>query len=133
MRFYIRGHSKGVKSVALANALRNLGRIPDQLGRIGSVVTTEIRRNLSGRVLQRRSGKLHDSWTWQIAAKSAGWVLTIGSDVIYARIHEFGGFTGAGHRTRIKKSRYVSRAVIAKKAQIRRLLRDFLTRIFWAK
>jgi len=121
---------KQFKSVALAAALRNLGRVPDQLAEIGRILTTEIKRNLSGRILQRRTGALHRSWGWEISAANAGWRLAIGSDVAYARIHEFGGWTGKGHRTKIKKSRYVSRAVIAQKVRVRRVLRDYTMRMF---
>ncbi len=130
MRFYIEGHSKSIKSVGLTNALRNLKKIPDRLNRIGQVITAEIGRNLSGRILQRRSGDLYNSWEWQVTAKNAGWDLVIGSDVIYARIHEFGGWTGRDHHTRIKKSRYVSRAITAKRTQVRRILRGFVAKIF---
>ena len=121
---------KRFKSVALTAALRNLGRIPDQLADIGKILTTEIKRNLSGRILQRRTGALHNSWGWEISTASAGWRLAIGSDVAYARIHELGGWTGKGHRTKIKKSRYVSRAVITQKTHVRRVLRDYTMRMF---
>ena len=130
LRINSRETPKQFKSVALVAALRNLGRIPDQLVEIGKILTVEIKRNLSGRILQRRTGALHGSWDWAISAANAGWRLAIGSDVVYARIHELGGWTGKGHRTKIKKSRYVSRAVIAKKSQVRRVLRDYTMRMF---
>lgn len=129
LRIYSKTIPRGFKSVALENALRNLGKIPEQLGKIGSVVTTEIKRNLSGRILQRRTGRLHDSWEWAVSALNAGWRLVVGSDVVYARIHEFGGWTGKNHRTKIKKTRYVSRAIIAKKTFVRRILRDYAAKI----
>lgn len=111
--------------------LRNLGRLPEELGKVGSAITTEIKRNLSGRILNKRTGKLHDSWAWEVGAKNAGWILAISSEgVPYARIHEWGGMTGRGHKTKIKKSRYVSRAVIAKKEQVRRILRDYISKMF---
>jgi len=126
----IKGNPKGFKSSALAAALRNLGRLPEQLGKVGIAITAEIKRNLSGRILQRRTGRLCDSWDWIIRARNSGWDLVIGSDVVYARIHEFGGWTGAGHRTKIKRTRYVSRAVLAKKVQVQRILRDYIARLF---
>jgi len=128
----IKTRPKGFKSLALAAALRNLGRLPEQLGNIGIAVTAEIKQNLSGRILHRRTGNLHKSWDWKIRAINLGWELAISSEgVAYARIHEFGGWTGAGHRTYIKASRYVTRAVLAKKTQIQRILRDYVARLFW--
>lgn len=129
IKFYTRAIPTGFKSPALSAALRNLGRIPEQLGKIGAAITAEIKRNLSGRILNKRSGKLYDSWEWEVTAANAGWRLIIGSDVAYARIHNFGGWTGKNHRTHIRKSRYVDRAVIAKKNQVRRILQDFVANI----
>jgi len=130
LKVYSKANPKGFKSPALENALRNLGKIPEELGKIGTVLTAEIKRNSSGRVLQRRSGKLHDSWEWLVSAVNRGWQLAVSSDVIYARIHEFGGWTGKNHATKIKKSRYVSRAIIAKKARIQRITHDYITGIW---
>jgi len=117
------------KSKALDNAVRNLGKLPVQLNRIGALITKAVKRNLSGRILNKRTGKLHDSWQWQISAENSGWSLTVGSDVVYARIHNFGGFTGAGYRTKIRKTRYFDKAILTTKSHIRRLLRDFIVRI----
>jgi len=125
-----RVHPKKFKSVALEAALKNLGKLPFQLAKIGSAVTGEIKKNLSGRILQRRSGDLHDSWIWEINPTTKGWDLVISSDIIYARIHEFGGFTGRNYATKIKKSRYVTRALLKKKGQIRAILRDYTARLF---
>ena len=130
LRIYSKASPRGFKSQALHNALRNLGKLPTALGKVGEVITGEIKRNLSGRVLKRRSSKLYDSWSWMVSALSSGWELVVGSDVAYARIHEFGGWTGRNHATKIKKSRYVSRAVIAKKTHVRRILRDYTANIF---
>lgn len=125
----IRATPKGFRSIALENAIRNYGKLPNELAKIGRIVTAEIKRNLSGRILKRRSSDLYNSWDWAITAQNRGWRLAIGSDVVYARIHNFGGFTGRGHRTKIRKTRYVDKAVIAKKEQIRRLMRDYVTTI----
>ena len=100
------------------------------MGLIGSLVTDAIRKNSSGRVLQRRSGRLEESWIWKVQAIKAGWELAISSDAPYARIHEWGGFTGRNHTTKIKKTRYVTRAVLEQKARIRRILRDYVARLF---
>ena len=132
LRVYSKTIPKGFKSPQLEAALRNFGKLPALLGKIGSVLTGEIKRNLGGRILQRRSGRLQDSWDWEVTAKNAGWELAISSEgVPYARIQNFGGWTGKGHRTRIPRSRYVDRAVIAKKALVRRVLRDYITKIWY--
>jgi len=121
---------KKFKSPALTAALKNLGRLPEQLGRIGYTLVNEIQRNLSGRILQRRTGRLHDSWEWHVFSTNNGWELIIDSDIVYARIHEFGGFTGRNYATKIKKSRYLSKAMIAKKTQIRRIMTRYVSKIF---
>jgi phage gpG-like protein len=116
----------------LTAALANLGKLPLQLAKIGDLITGEIKRNVSGRILKRRSGDLYNSWQWAVEAINRGWRLIIGSDVVYARIHEFGGWTGANYATKIKKTRYVSKAVMKKKTAVRRVLRDFTAQIWWS-
>ena len=133
LKISIKGTPNSFKSVALENALRNIGKLPLLMAKIGSNVTEEIKRNLSGRVLQKRSGRLHDSWTWNIAASNAGWTVTILSEgVPYARIHEFGGWTGRGHQTFIPARYYVSLAVQKQVKNIVKLLKNYMARIFYA-
>jgi phage gpG-like protein len=132
MQIYGAGKRKGIKSPALDNALRKLGQLPHELGKIGTVLTGAIRRNSGGGVLHRRSGRLADSWEWAVTAANQGWRLTIASDVRYARIHEFGGKSGAGHRTTTPARRYVSKAVEAKQAQVDRFMRDYVAGIWKA-
>lgn len=119
----------GFKSIALQNTLRNLGKLPTTLAHVGDLVNKRIKQNLSGRILRKRTGKLHDSWDWEMTAINAGWRLTIGSDVVYAAIHNFGGWTGRGHKTKIKKTRYVDRAILASKAKIRSIFRNYMARL----
>lgn len=126
MKIYTKTHPKGFKSPALKNTLRNLGELPYKLGQVGSAITGEIKKNLSGKILHRRSGKLYESWEWEIDKTTHGWRLLISSDVAYSRIHNFGGFTGRNHATRIKKTRYVDRAVIAKKKQVKTILQNWV-------
>lgn len=129
LRVYARAKPTGFKSPALEAALRNMGKLPLSLAKVGAAITREVRANLSGRILRKQTGKLHDSWRWLINAANNGWQLTVGSDVVYARIHNFGGFTGRNNATRIKKTRYLDRAVLAKKAQVRAILRDFMANL----
>lgn len=127
--FYTSTFPKGFKSKALTNALRNLGKLPEIMGKLGETLTKVIRRNLSGRLLNKRSGKLHNSWNWLVTAYNRGWRLVLSSDVVYARIHEFGGWTGRDHATKIKASKYVQRALVKKRKQITKLFRDYIVKI----
>jgi len=119
------------KSKALTAALHNLGKLPTALGSVGKAVRSQIRTNLNGRLLQRRSGMLHNSWDWRIEAKNAGWSVIVGSDVVYARIQDLGGWTGKGHKTHIKPTNYLRKSFEEQRDQIERILRDYLKRIFY--
>jgi len=119
------------KSKALTAALRNLGQLPSALGRVGNVVRGEIRTNLNGRILQRRTGTLRNSWDWRIIAVNKGWQLIVGSDCAYARIQDLGGWTGKGHKTYIKPTQYVGHSLVDTKDKVTRILRDFISRIFY--
>jgi len=125
---------KRIKSRKLPNALTRLGKLPVELDKIGVKVVKNVRRNCSGRYLQRRTGKLHDSWEYVLQRMSnLGWKLSVQSDlgeVPYARIHDLGGMTGRGHKSRMKKTSYASRAFVQSKAAIKRILRDYMTRLF---
>jgi phage gpG-like protein len=72
----------------------------------------EARLNTSGRILQRRTGRLRGSITHSVRISGNKVIGTIGSNVVYARIHELGGvirpvrakalhfvIPGVGHRT----------------------------------
>ena len=117
------------RSKRLIGAERKLGGLEAVITRVGKRLKAEVRRNLSGRVLQRRTGKLWESWDFRKQALSDGWRVVVGSDVVYARIHEKGGMAGRGHRTRIPKRRYATRALIAQKDNIRKAFRTFLAKV----
>jgi phage gpG-like protein len=123
-----------IKSRKLPNALTRLGKLPVELDKIGVQVVKNVRRNCSGRYLQRRTGKLYDSWEYVLQRMSnLGWRLSVESDlrqVPYARIHDLGGMTGRGYKTKIKKTSYASRAFVQSKTAIKRILRDYMTRLF---
>ena len=123
-----------LKSRKLPNALARLGKLPVELDKIGVLVVKNVRRNCSGRYLHRRTGRLHDSWEYVLRRLSdLGWELSVESDlgqVPYARIHDLGGMTGRGHKTRIRKTSYASRAFVQSKTAIKRVIRDYMTRLF---
>ena len=121
----------GFKCPALQIALRKIGQLPAKLGQMGFLLTREIERNLSGKILQRRTGRLWSSWTWEVNVANAGWKLIVGSDCVYARIHEFGGMTGRGHKTHIPARGYVSSAINKTRREIDDVLNTFVSRIFW--
>lgn len=121
----------GWKCPALQKALKGLGQLPAQLGLVGALITKEIERNLSGRVLNRRTSTLWASWQWLVSVNNHGWRLVIGSDCVYARIHEFGGMTGRGHHTHIKASHYAIQAVTATGEPVKSLINDYLARMMW--
>jgi phage gpG-like protein len=127
--FTFRATPRKFNSPRLAVIIKGFGELPSMLDRLGKTLTKTIKRNLSGRILQKRTGKLHDSWAWLIEPMNNGWRLVVGSDVIYARIQDLGGWTGRGHATKIPKSRYVDRAVIEKKAAVRKITENWFTKI----
>lgn len=123
--------SKPIKSRKLPNAVRELGKLPASLDKIGVTVVREIRRNCNGRYLKRRSGDLRNSWEHSVKKMSnLGWRLAVESDIAYARIHDLGGRTGRQHKTKIRKTSYATRGWLAKRSQIKRIMKDFQTRIF---
>jgi len=117
------------RSKRLLGAERKLGGLEAVVARVGKRLRAEVRRNLSGRVLQRRTGTLWRSWDFRKQALSGGWRLVVGSDVVYARIHEKGGMAGRGHRTRIPKRRYATKALMSQKDNIRKMFRTFLAKV----
>lgn len=121
----------GWKCPALQKALKQIGALPAELGKIGALLTKEIEQNVSGRILNRRTGNLWKSWQWEVNVKDAGWQLIVGSDVVYARIHEFGGMTGRGHKTRIPARYYVSKAIVSTWTPINDLLANYMAKWFW--
>jgi len=120
-----------IRSRKLPAALRRLEKLPQTLDRVGIGVVKEIRRNCNGRYLKRRTGRLHDSWEYVLRTMSnAGWRLVVQSDVEYARIHDLGGLTGKGHRSKMRKRLYATRAWLKQRTRIKTIMRDYLSRIF---
>lgn len=59
------------------------------LGRLSeAVISHTVRNKLSGQVLHRRTGTLAKSLNWKLTSDFSA---TIGTNVAYAAIHEFGG------------------------------------------
>ena len=97
--------------------------------KLGTVIVKRIKRNLSGRILHKRSGDLHNSWDFVHFMTSKGWTMVAGSDIPYARIHDTGGFAGRNHATKIPKRAYVRKSVVQEARRIRKIMAKFITRI----
>lgn len=95
----------------MSNAQTRLGPyVEDMLRKIGLAILSKIQMNMSGRILNKRSGRLFDSWGMNIAPSGQNEIeLTISSDSPYAEIHDKGGMTGRGHKTRIPARYYYSK------------------------
>lgn len=122
------GKFKGVSKMQSQMA-SELGRT---LQTVGDKLMQDVRINLSGRVLHARSGKLRANVEQKINQERDNVTLKIGTDlsvVPYARIHELGGWTGQGHRTKIPKRPYLRRALVENKDFIRRSLDTFTARL----
>jgi phage gpG-like protein len=85
---------------ALAARLEEMpGKLAAALGeeaaRLGDELRAAVERNLSGGVLQQRSGRLAGSIDVAVQRDGAAVSATVGSDVPYAAIHEYGGMIPA--------------------------------------
>jgi phage gpG-like protein len=66
-------------------------RLAQEVERLGGVLRDRVERNLSGAVLQQRSGRLAGSIAVDVARSGLGASGTVSSDAPYAAIHEYGG------------------------------------------
>jgi phage gpG-like protein len=73
---------------ALPQALAD--RLSQEIEQLGGVLRARIERNLSGVVLQRRTGRLLGSISVEAERVGMGASVTVGSDSPYAAIHEYG-------------------------------------------
>jgi len=97
---------------------------------VGRMLQRSININLSGRVLNRRSGDLIRSWqNRKVATIPGGWRASIWSSNPYSRIHELGGKTGRNHATTIPARPYVWTALERNKARILKEVGDSLHQV----
>ena len=91
------------------------------------ILHKELTINMTGNVLHKRSGDLLRSWRGKKVSKMPdGFELVKGSSLVYSAIHEAGGMTGRGHRTRIPAGRYVSIAMERSRLRILSAINDGL-------
>ncbi|HTW53154.1 MAG TPA: phage virion morphogenesis protein [Stellaceae bacterium] len=70
-------------------------RLAEEVERLGGVLRDRVERNLSGQVLQQRSGRLAGSIAISVERSGSGASATVSSDSPYAAIHEYGGMMPA--------------------------------------
>jgi HK97 gp10 family phage protein len=63
----------------------------EEAARLGDELRAAVERNLSGGVLQQRTGRLAGSIDLSVEQNGAAVSATVGTDVPYAAIHEYGG------------------------------------------
>jgi phage gpG-like protein len=66
-------------------------RLAREVDRLAELLRDRVERNLSGQVLQRRSGRLAGSIAVAVERSGLGAGATVSSDAPYAAIHEYGG------------------------------------------
>jgi phage gpG-like protein len=128
MSMEIRVDPAQFNSRKLRYALTWFDKLDKHLEKIGAKVLDEVRRNVSGRILHKRTGTLWDSWGFRMETSGDVHSVIIGSPCVYSRIHDMGGWTGRGHKTKIPKSSYARKALVAKKTLIRKEIKDFMAR-----
>lgn len=107
-----------IKIIGLKGLQRKLNKVSKAVPKEASrainlslrTVERQVKHNLSNRILRVISGKLHDTWpvVESSARKLSG---RIGSNVVYARIHEYGGRAGRGLKVRIPARKYFTKSI----------------------
>jgi phage gpG-like protein len=128
--FSVSSRPAGFKSVVLTEALKNFGKLPKLMIELGQVVTQNIKDNASGKILNIRTGRLWHSWGWQVGATNAGWQTIVGSDCVYSRIHNYGGWTGKNHKTHLPARHYVDLALTKSHVKINQLFKNFVANMW---
>jgi HK97 gp10 family phage protein len=67
----------------------------EEAARLGDELRAAVERNLSGGVLQQKTGRLAGSIEMSVQRNGAAVSATVGTDVPYAAIHEYGGMIPA--------------------------------------
>jgi len=98
------------------------------------LVEKEVKENLSGKILnvgKDRGGRLRRSFgvARQNLAKIGKLWGEIGSNVVYARIHELGGQAGRGLSVTLKARKYFSKAIKKAMPNIHKLLDRAIARM----
>lgn len=130
--FSVKMRPTKMKSKSLLHGISALEHLQGTLDEIGKVVVERAKANVSGRILNVRTGKLRDSLTFKSDAQSKGWKLVIGHEaVVYAAIHELGGWAGRYRATRIPKRMFLRKALVQEKQVVRDLLRGYFKKMWY--
>lgn len=70
-------------------------------------------------ILTTRTGRLRDSISWRIDWKGKDMIGRVGTKVVYAAIHEYGGVAGRNHAANIPPRPYLKPALEAEARNIR--------------
>lgn len=90
-----------------------LGDLKKEITRIAIEVTAHVKdQKLSGQALKVRSGRLRRSINYKVSESDTNIEATVGTNVEYARVHEFGfkGTVGVREYMRGKKEKFKVRA-----------------------
>jgi len=90
MAYSLQLEIRGTKEV-----IDNLGKSPQAvrfaMAKVGALLERAVKIKLSGEVLKVRTGRLRSSITHEVRDVGGAVELVVGTNVVYARIHEFGG------------------------------------------
>ena len=108
--------------------IRNLQKIDSDLR--GSVALEAVQEGAA--ILQYQgeqnapvlTSALKNSFRTESRIIGNGAVAEVGPHVVYDRIQEFGGYTGRGHKAKIKGKFYLTRAVEQKRGEIQKVMAD---------
>lgn len=110
--------------------LRLRQKIRKPAERVMKHVLRNVRVNLNGKVLHRRSSNLYRSFTGKLTRIEGGYRVTIGSQVVYSKIHDTGGMAGRNRAVRIPKRPYFRLAFVMSQFFIRKQLKNYLAEVF---
>ncbi len=106
---------------------KGMGKAADRVMRS---VLKNVRFNLNGRILMRRTSRLYNSFVGRISVITNGLRVTIGSPVVYSKIHDTGGMAGRNRAVKIPKRNYFRLAFVRSAPIIRKELRNYLAEVF---
>ena len=106
-------------SIKLGRVTKKMtGNLHKGLTRSGFILEAQIKDHLDNNILQRRTSRLYNSVNAQVNNVAGGLQLKVGPNVVYAAIHEFGGWAGKNNRVHIPARPYVFPAWDKKKDEI---------------
>jgi len=93
-------------------------------------VLKSVRFNLNNVILKRRTSRLYNSFVGRISKIRDGLRVTIGSPVVYSKIHDTGGMAGRNRAVHIPKRNYFRLAFVRSRSVLKRELKNYLAEVF---